>query len=459
MYDLDGGDIDWVEVYNPDSEDVDLTTLKLLISNSTSNHSISSSSGGAVLHSGDYGVIVGSSFLSAYNTKWPNTGSIFTSSFSLTNNAGKIEINNGDKLSPLSTLTYESSHGASGNGKSLQKISGTWQESLPTPGKENILSSSTGNDDHTTGGNTDTNTATDTSSTPSASSGSSSSANTSKTPETTKITTKIIAQNSAVFAGLYAKFKAEVIGTDGQPLFYGRYFWNFGDGDSKEMKVREGDTVSHVYFYSGKYSVILEYYINDYGEIPDAKYLLSIDVLSADILISKVGDDKDFFVELSNNTNSNIDISKWMLMSGEKRFIFPKNTFIPSKNKIIFSPWITGLIYSDRNDLKLVDQNFKTVFDYGLSIIPVVNLPPVARKSVAKNTAPIEDFKFISETEQEPATHLEAGVIESDVLEDGGSVYIILLGLVVLTAGAGVYFVRRSKIITKEEDDFEILDE
>ena len=40
----------------------------------------------------------------------------------------------------LDQYVYLSSLGGAGNGKSLQKINGTWIASLPTPGRENIYS-------------------------------------------------------------------------------------------------------------------------------------------------------------------------------------------------------------------------------------------------------------------------------------------------------------------------------
>src|SRR3990167_3238519 len=49
MYDLDGSDIDWVEIYNSSSNDIDITTLGLFISNSTSNHGIIKYEGSQVI--------------------------------------------------------------------------------------------------------------------------------------------------------------------------------------------------------------------------------------------------------------------------------------------------------------------------------------------------------------------------------------------------------------------------
>src|SRR3989344_2194519 len=149
MYDLDGGDIDYVEVVNQGETGIDLSTFKLLISNSTSNHAINSFSGSPVLLSGKYGVIIPTSSISKYVDKWGNSGNIFTSSFSLPNSTAKVEINDGDKTAPISSVTYDSSQGASGDGESLQFLGGSWVSASPTPGVENQPSSSSASDSET----------------------------------------------------------------------------------------------------------------------------------------------------------------------------------------------------------------------------------------------------------------------------------------------------------------------
>ncbi len=123
MYDSPGADVDWVEVQNQGNSDVDLESLKLLINNSSSNHAINNLSGSSVLHPGDYGIIVEKSAIANFiNTKSRASmdsmspqgdfgkssaeSNIFTSSFTLPNTSGKIEINDGDKNSPIDSVTY-----------------------------------------------------------------------------------------------------------------------------------------------------------------------------------------------------------------------------------------------------------------------------------------------------------------------------------------------------------------
>lgn len=466
MYDLDGGDIDWVEVYNPDSTDVDLTTLKLLISNSTSNHSINSSSGSAVLHSGDYGVIVGSSVIANYTAKWGTTGNIFTSSYSFPNTGGKVEINNGDKLSPISTLTYESSHGASGNGKSLQKISGTWQESLPTPGKENVLSSSGSEDEHTEpppAGSSDTESGSG--STPNGNTGGSNSSSAVSAVSNNKITTKPN-YNNLIFSGIPIYFEAMTLGINGEKLIYGKYVWNFGDGMSLESKVADDGAISHTYYYPNDYVLTLEYYSNEHLWKPDATFQTTVKVLPASVYISNTGSISDFFVELANNSKYDVDVSLWRIVYGNQYFVLPKNTIILKNQKVSYSPKVTNFTYSESKDFMLYNANSDLIFDYEGNTKPNPNTKTITSKPSAKSSniaaslsrgeeiSGREDYgNFTNENlSARASTSLPKGYNRSSFIYGFG--LLILLGV----SGSSVFLLRRSKRLGKE-DDFEVFDE
>ncbi len=484
MYDLDGADIDWVEIYNPDSEDIDLTSLKLLVSNSTSNHGIVKHSGSEILHQGEYGIIVPSSDIEAFTNKWGSSGNIFTASFSLPNETEKVEINNGDKTSPLSSVTYNSTQGASGDGNSLQLVNSTWKAASPTLGSTNNLSVSTISSSSVSGVSVS-----------SSSNNESSSVQITNTAPTKnkiieepKIKTKILSKN-LVFAGVPVDFQAKTTGYSGETLSNGKYFWNFGDGDSKE--VSGTDKFTHVYSYSGEYVVSLEYYMNVYISEPIAVDKITIKVVPIQVSISKVGNEKDFFVELSNGSEYEIDISKWVLSSGEKKFIFPKNSIIMPKKSIILSDKITQFVSSDVRNLKLVLSTGEVAYDYGVSLVPVevvvkndipiqtLALVPVLEKTTT-NIKTIEPVQSISQSDiseekntkieknvsvpavQKASENLSASAVESGVLPGNSkNSYLSFIGLVVFLgfSAGSVYFIRRNRVVPKDGEDFEIIDE
>ena len=80
---------------------------------------------------------------------------------------------------------------------------------------------------------------------------------------------------------------------------------------------------------------------------------------------------------MTNNTNYDVDISKWILSNEEditkininesqnKSFIFPKNTILGAKKKMILPPQITNLsFFIDKGSLKLLNMNNDIIFDY-----------------------------------------------------------------------------------------------
>ncbi len=295
-----------------------------------------------------------------------------------------------------------------------------------------------------------------------------------KIAETPKIKTKIIAKTLA-FIGIPIEFSASTTGYSNELLNYGKYFWNFGDGDSKEIKASDTAKFTHTFFYEGEYTVALEYYQNYYSENPDAFDKIIIKVVSTDVSISKVGNEKDFFVEISNNTNYDADISKWILFSKEKSFTFPKNTILQPKKKIILSSKITGFSILDKDTLKLANSQWETIFDYSSSIIEPVKI--LAKKSATISTAvkpPFGGFTAESENEQiltstsvslgGPFDNLEASVVKSDLNTENNIMYGIGLLAFLGISASGAYFVRNRNRIKKDSfgiigNDFEIIDE
>ncbi len=221
MYDLDGADIDWVEIHNEDSADIDIVTLKLLVSNSTSNHEIVKYSGSQVLHGGEYAVIVPTSQISAFVDKWGSSGNIFTSSYTLPNTTAKIEINNGDKDTPMDSVTYASSQGASADGKSLQFISGSWVSATPTPSSANQASGSDDEDDIDDDNDSDSGESTITTS--SSSGGGASKTSTAAKKTTTSKTRAEIISSSLAYVGIPIVMQGRAFEIDGLQANHGRY--------------------------------------------------------------------------------------------------------------------------------------------------------------------------------------------------------------------------------------------
>jgi hypothetical protein len=285
-----------------------------------------------------------------------------------------------------------------------------------------------------------------------------------------KIKTQIVGKTFG-FVGIPISLQGTAFGLSGEQLHFGKYFWNFGDGDSKEIDLIDASQpLYHTYFYPGDYVVSLDYFQNHYSNVPDASNQIMIKIVPADIIISRVGDEKDFFIELSNNTDYNTDLSSWILASDTKSFIIPHNTTLSAKKKIIISPKITNFSITDKETLKLMNSEREVVFDYGASIVPaetvVENLPavqPLQTKTLisevknVKNSAIAENLTENSVVLpiNEVASVESSGVLGQSADNAQPSPFIPIVSIIFIGASAyGVYFIRQKRVVPQSGSDF-----
>ncbi len=99
--------------------------------------------------------------------------------------------------------------------------------------------------------------------------------------------------------------------------------WSFGDGN-----VGVGTLVSHTYKYSGNYVVVLNAKAGDIFSVSR----LRVRVIKPNIVISE----KDKYLEISNNSNTEINLFNWKIENKGKGFIFQPNTIILPHSSIKF---------------------------------------------------------------------------------------------------------------------------
>ena len=139
MYDVSGSDTgrEWVEITADTA--TDLSDWKLFEANT--NHTLTLVKGAALVPAGSFVVIADNT--EKFLLDFPSfTGTLFDSSFSLSNTGETISLRNAD-LVDTDTVSYTSGQGAAGDGNSLQKINSVWAASLPTPGAANNTSANT----------------------------------------------------------------------------------------------------------------------------------------------------------------------------------------------------------------------------------------------------------------------------------------------------------------------------
>ncbi len=133
MYDLEGTDKDreWLELHI--TEETNLSGWKFY--EAETNHRLNFVQGSDLIPTGGYVVISRKSvnFL-ADNPGF--SGTLFASSFSLSNTGESLEIRTPEKET-VYLIEYSSNQGASGDGSSLQFYNGEWKGCSPTPGEDN----------------------------------------------------------------------------------------------------------------------------------------------------------------------------------------------------------------------------------------------------------------------------------------------------------------------------------
>jgi len=449
----------FIELYNSDSSSIDLTGWYIqrktltgtTFSSLVSNPNFESKTIGA----NGYFLISRSSMENA---------DIVLGNLTLTeSNTIQIKNSNGEVVDKVAYGDCDESVAANpSEGQSIQRnSSNSWIISSPTPRVEN--SSSGNNNTSNTGEESGTDTNTDEDSL------SSSNTNEITVVKNSAMKVKILAKTLA-FIGQPLEFNSSVIGYSNENVVLGKMFWNFGDGSSLEQ-VNNFSKFNHIYLYAGEYPVSMEYYQNNFSDIPLAINKMIVKVVPMTVSISKVGDAKDFFIELTNNSNYEIDISRWSLNANGKIFLFPKNSVIMSKKAITISGKITGFTKNDENNLKLISSTGELVFDYNSSFTQTEISPKnVVVKYIKENTEDQVEDEFVDEISNETEDKTEVSgadlsatalIGDEQIKGNNNYLYFSIFGILLVLVGVGVYLIRRKGNVSniKEGEDFEILDE
>lgn len=366
---------EWIEVQNTDSLATDLT--KWIFFENDTNHGITAD-GALEIPPGGYAVI--SRDLIAFKNYFTGfSGLLFKASFSL-NDGEKLAMKSSKEapVTDANSVTYTSEWGAKNDGNSLQKdSSGKWIATLPTPGVGALENSQNNN---TTATSTSTVAASGTTS-----------ANNSSWPVEAQIFANA-GPDKVVTVGGDSVFEGKALGIEKKPIDNARFIWNFGDGTTKE-----GKSVLHSYKYPGEYIVILDV-SSGYFSASDR---VMVRAEKSKIIISSVGDGKNNFIELSNPSNYETDISEWIFRSGTTTFILPARTFIGGNKKLIFASDITRINPQKRERVELLYPNGSLATFYQSSEPPKslnqevnLNSNRVVTPAVTESTVKSEDINL-----------------------------------------------------------------
>lgn len=343
MYDIEGSDtgLEWIEVLNNGSEPVDLSVWKLY--ENETNHSLNLFNGSdSFIKASGYAVI--SDNAEKFLANWPEfSGTVFDSSFSLKND-GEILIIRNDIGEDIDSVDYLPEWGASGDGNSLQLKSDKWETGSPTPGASNGATSAA------------------------------ESGTTSQSLASVAVSAFLSAPQIYAFSGddtvgvtgSILEFNGVALGLKKEPLLNARFLWNFGDGSSKE-----GKNVAHTYNYPGDYIVFLDVSSGEYG----ASSRTNVKIIKNELKISdvKIMSDGYSLIELYNESESEIDVSYWMLKSENAFFSFPKNSIIMAGGKLSLPSSLTKLSVTLNSHIYLIYPNGSIAYSWNADSKSVIN--------------------------------------------------------------------------------------
>lgn len=470
MYDLDGSDTDreWVEIFNDGPNAITIkggSGASWRFNDGSSNRILyeppeHGGRGSMTLGSGEYAVIARDP-ATFYSMHPGGTFTVMRSAFTLNNTGASVSLID-DTGNIVNSATYANSMGANDDGNSLQKnSSGGWMTSSPSPGL-GVLSAQTSPG------------ASPPESAPSgsdiSSSATSSNSSSSNAVSNWPVEPQVFAnagKDKTVVVGASTVFDGKALGLLKKPLENGRYLWNFGDGATGEGKM-----VEHTYRHPGDYLVVMEV-ASGYFSGEDR---LKVRAEPSPLSVSAITDASGYFIELSNSSNTDIDISGWGLALLDKVFAIPKNTFVMAGKKLIFPNEVTSLIVAEGSVPELHYPNGTLASRFGEvknKIVPVegVVIPESEQPAVSEIIAPSvaevsagKSVKIAKAEENDSVRENMAAVAESSPKKSSTN-YIWLLGVAGISALAlgGVFLARKlerpNDEIEKLADEIEIIEE
>lgn len=304
MYNPAGADSgrEWVELYNNGPEDVTLVggqgSGSWRIADS-SNHTITDPAGGVgrgslTISAGGY--LLFASDPSAVMGEYGGDYAIAKASITLSNTGTTVALIDGAGKT-IDSVAYSASLGGGDNGTSLQLASSTWLQALPTPGKAN---------------------ATERYDPPQEAGGSSNKSDATSNPGyVTPPLPQVFADaggDRTVIVGADTTFVATAYDRDRDIINYAKFYWNFGDGTSKE-----GPEVMHHFSYPGRYAVELT--------VTNTKIKttsrVTVTAKPASVVLAPLADGG---VAIQNHADRDLDLSFWQVGAGGRTFTLPEHS-------------------------------------------------------------------------------------------------------------------------------------
>lgn len=248
-------------------------------------------------------------------------------------------------------------------------------------------------------------------------------------------------------------FTGRVWGLKKEPIENARMTWAFGDGASTD-----GASVSHIYYYPGEYTAILDAASGFYSASDRVRVTAVVPALA----LRTGGDVARSFVAIENSGDTELDLSGWQILLQGKNFVFPKNTLIGARKVLTIPSEVSGFSTTATSTVSLLFPNGAVV-----PLLPNTNVPT----PISLQTGKVEVMKGDVVTQGRASRALAqtantlAAIDESNNVltptEAESSLWMWYTGIALLGALAALamrFSKKTEKSTTFTADDFEIIE-
>ncbi|TSC69115.1 MAG: hypothetical protein G01um101466_189 [Parcubacteria group bacterium Gr01-1014_66] len=218
-------------------------------------------------------------------------------------------------------------------------------------------------------------------------------------------------------------FNGNAWGMHDMPVSGARFWWNFGDGTSKE-----GKNVSHIFAIPGTYITGLHVSNESYTGTDYIK----VEVDANSLGISEVKEGHEGFIRFMNQAGFNVDIGSWRIEDENRKiFYLPVHTQISARASLAFANNVTGLLENAKGKGKLIvrypNDTRAFVHEYTL-MLPEKTLATLqknqnfAASSSLNTSSPIETHETRS-----PPSSLKNNEEGKEMKKENGSAKIVSL--------------------------------
>ena len=295
----DDGGREWIEIYNPTDSDIDIAGMTVSIKGGAPIFT-APVSGGTTLTPHMFGIIASTvSGQTKFLLDYPSyNGLLLKSSISLVN-TGITSISLGLHGSVADSIP---SYTAAKEGSTYSLIEGVFVAGAPTPGADNVQSTS----------------GTDSTSTTTNQSGNQVTLSQMSSPSADIVL--FLPFEKTVVAGAPALFSTQGMTRAGKPLDNMSYLWSFGEGGQGT-----GSSTLYRYLYPGRYILQVE---GGNGLVLGIGRMI-VNVVAPDISITPIEQGKyGNYIDITNPNSYDLDISGWKMSLDGALFSFPKNTLL-----------------------------------------------------------------------------------------------------------------------------------